>query len=321
MSNSSKQNSLISVIVPFKNREVLLWETLETVLNQTCKDIEIILVDDGSEKDFEPLIKQKLAGRAFKYIKTAGSQGPGYSRQKGFEVSSGDYVVYLDSDDLLESSMFQKCRAVLSAHPEYGMCYVASAEFHNRKELKNPEALEIRKRSNVPPCENLIIDMLTRRRIWDTSACFWRRSALNLFAPWINNFQMEDYAYDMQIQAQGVKVINIPEVLCYYRRHPDSLARSLKPDLPFQKLTMLVHVSNYVYESRNISRSEKNEIQKIIACQILKTYRDGAAKIRDCFLEPLNPGVKFIVNFKPLRRKMINKIFLRFSLYGVLFNG
>ena len=308
------------MIIPFKNRENLLLETLDTVLEQTYKNFEIILVDDGSEKDFEPLIKQKLAGRSYKYLKTAGSQGPGYSRQKGFEVSTGDYVVYLDSDDLLDPSMFQKCLAVLTAHPEYGMCYVASAEFHNKEELKDREKLEIRKRSNVPPCENLIIDMLTRRRIWDTSACFWRRSTLNLFRPWINNFQMEDYAYDMQIQAKGVKVVNIPEVLCYYRRHPDSLARSLKSDLPFQRLTMLIRVSDYVYESRSISNSEKNEIQKIIACQILKTYRDGAVTTKDCFLEPLNPAMKFIVNFKPLRGKLLNKIFLRFSLYRGFFH-
>lgn len=321
VSNISKSNFLVSVIIPFKDRENLLIETLDSINRQTYKNLEVILVDDGSAKSFEHLISQKLSGYKCKYLKNEASKGPGYSRQKGFEQSSGDYVVYLDSDDILHPEMIEKCLAVMTEHPEYGMCYVASAEFNKTEELKNTEPLKIRKRSNRLFFENLILEMLTNRRVWDTSACFWRKKTINLFEPWINNFRMEDYAYDMQIQAKGVRVTNVPEVLCYYRKHSESLARSLKKDLPIQRLNMLIHTSNYAHQSPHIANNCKNEIQKTVARLIFKTYRDGVSE-RDGFAAvPSNPVIRFIINCQIIHSFFFTKLLIRFPLHEIFING
>ena len=95
----------ISIIVPAYNASSYIEKCIESLLNQTLKDIEIIVVDDGSTddtskklskyKDKIKLIKQKNGGVA-------------NARNKGLSVATGDYLAYVDSDDWVEPSMFKK---------------------------------------------------------------------------------------------------------------------------------------------------------------------------------------------------------------------
>jgi CDP-ribitol ribitolphosphotransferase / teichoic acid ribitol-phosphate polymerase len=91
----------VSVITPVYNVEVYLEETLDSLVNQTCKNIEIIMVDDGSS-DRSPEIIEKYAKLYdnIVFIKQENS-GPGAARNKGLDVARGEFVSFVDSDDLL----------------------------------------------------------------------------------------------------------------------------------------------------------------------------------------------------------------------------
>lgn len=97
----------ISIIVPVYNLDKYIEATIESLLNQTYKNIEIILVDDGST-DNSPKICDRLA-KENSCIKVIHQQRSGVSvaRNKGVEVSTGDYIGFCDGDDLADSDMYE----------------------------------------------------------------------------------------------------------------------------------------------------------------------------------------------------------------------
>jgi glycosyltransferase involved in cell wall biosynthesis len=86
-----------SVIIPVYNRAHLIEQTLESVFNQTFTDYEVIVVDDGST-DESLAVLENYAGRI--QVLTQANAGPGSARNLGIEHASGDYIAFLDSDDL-----------------------------------------------------------------------------------------------------------------------------------------------------------------------------------------------------------------------------
>ncbi len=102
MTNSSP---LFSIVIPTYNRGNLLPRTIESALKQTFTDFEIIVVDDGSTDNTERIIKEKFP--FIHYIKTPNRER-GSARNTGAEHSSGKYVYFLDSDDLLYPNHLQK---------------------------------------------------------------------------------------------------------------------------------------------------------------------------------------------------------------------
>ncbi len=93
------KNIKVSVIIPFYNREKELLKAVNTVLNQTHKNIEIILINDGSSKNLKEIDKLIEQYRNIKYIKLEKNYGAAYARNKGIEEATGEYIAFLDSDD------------------------------------------------------------------------------------------------------------------------------------------------------------------------------------------------------------------------------
>lgn len=87
-----------SIIIPVYNRGRLVCETLESVLGQRFKDYEIIVVDDGSTDDTSDILSE-FEGQI--HLIKQNNQGPEVARNTGASIATGDYLVFLDSDDLL----------------------------------------------------------------------------------------------------------------------------------------------------------------------------------------------------------------------------
>lgn len=101
-------NQLVSILIPVYNAEKYVAEAIESALNQTYKNIEIIIVDDGStDKSWE--IIESYRQKHPKIIKTYRQENKGAcaARNKAFELSDGKYIQYLDSDDLLASDKIE----------------------------------------------------------------------------------------------------------------------------------------------------------------------------------------------------------------------
>lgn len=108
-------NPFVSIIVPVYGVEQYLYKCINSLVNQTLKDIEIILVDDKSP-DACPMICDEWAKKdsRIKVVHRKENGGLGYTRNTGLEVATGEYVTFVDSDDFVENecykTVYEKCK-------------------------------------------------------------------------------------------------------------------------------------------------------------------------------------------------------------------
>ncbi len=125
---------LVSVVVPFHNAERFLSEAIESVLAQTYPDWELALVDDGST-DTSPDIARAYEARHPKRIRylthpDRANHGPSSARNLGIACATGDYVAFLDADDVWLSPKLAQQTEILAAYPEAAMVYGVSEWWH-----------------------------------------------------------------------------------------------------------------------------------------------------------------------------------------------
>jgi glycosyltransferase involved in cell wall biosynthesis len=116
----SQELSLVSVIIPTYNRSQMLRAALESVLAQTYPAIEVVVVDDGSTDDTAAMLEQ-YAGRIC--CVKQNNQGVERARNKGIRVSTGDYLSFLDDDDLMMPTKIERQVKVLDSQPEVGLVH------------------------------------------------------------------------------------------------------------------------------------------------------------------------------------------------------
>jgi glycosyltransferase involved in cell wall biosynthesis len=122
-------DSKVSVIIPTYNRGRLLVETLDSVCAQTCRDYEIIVVDDGSGDDTRQLVTTYSDQLVYHRIDHAGVSA---ARNAGLDLACGEYVAFLDSDDLWEPRFLERMMDALDTAPEAGFGYCDYATFSAR---------------------------------------------------------------------------------------------------------------------------------------------------------------------------------------------
>ena len=95
-----------SIIIPIHNSEKYLRQCIDSILTQTCRDFEVILVNDGS-KDDSPRICDQYCDEdtRFHVIHRKQGKGAASARNAGTNMASGEYIVYIDSDDYIEDAM------------------------------------------------------------------------------------------------------------------------------------------------------------------------------------------------------------------------
>lgn len=98
---------MISIVTPTHNCEKYISKTIESILNQTYKDFELIIIDDFSSDGTLQIINSYKDPR-IKIIKNKKNMGAAYCRNKGIELSNGDYIAFLDGDDIWDPLKLEK---------------------------------------------------------------------------------------------------------------------------------------------------------------------------------------------------------------------
>ena len=125
----------ISVIVPIYNAELYLEQCIESVLNQTLRDIELLLIDDGST-DNSFLICEKYKKRDNRIqLYTNKNVGQGLERNFGIKKSTGEYIAFLDSDDQYKENMLEKLyQRAIETNADMVSCRIV--DMHDGKIIK-----------------------------------------------------------------------------------------------------------------------------------------------------------------------------------------
>jgi glycosyltransferase involved in cell wall biosynthesis len=113
--------SLVSVVMPVYNSEKYLREAIDSVLSQSYKNIELIIVDDGSTDSGGDIVLS-YADPRIRLIQNEKNSGIVFSRNRGLEAAGGEYVATLDSDDIALPDRIAKQVDFLEANPDYGLC-------------------------------------------------------------------------------------------------------------------------------------------------------------------------------------------------------
>jgi len=205
---------LVSTIIPVHNRPALLPEAVGSVLAQTYRPLEIIIVDDGST-DHTLDITHQLATQNPREIQvlTQPNAGPGLARETGRQQARGEFIQYLDSDDLLLPRKFEWQVAGLRQHVECGVAYGKTAF-----------------QSSSGPADNLpwkrtgeaiaqMFPSFLSSRWWGTSTPLYRRAICDAAGPWLALLNEEDWEYDCRIASQGVQLCFIDEFVSLERDH------------------------------------------------------------------------------------------------------
>lgn len=208
---------LVSTIIPVYNRSVLLREAVESVLFQTYRPIEVIIVDDGST-DETSRVAEELAATNPNVIRVLHmtNSGPAVAREAGRQVAQGEFIQYLDSDDLLLPRKFEVQVAALREHPECGIAY-GKTQFVRVGEAAEPHA----HRRTGDHFEYLFPALLLSRW-WCTQTPLYRRSLTDRIGPWRDLWNEEDWEYDTRAAALGTRLCYCNEFVSIQRAHqPD----------------------------------------------------------------------------------------------------
>ena len=123
-------NPNVSVIIPTYNRADKVRSTIESVLAQTFSDLEVIVVDDGSSDDTGKILRE-IYGDRIRYFAQA-NQGVSVARNKGIEEARGEWIAFLDSDDLWERDKLEwQVKALDKCGPKCGACYTDTRLFNH----------------------------------------------------------------------------------------------------------------------------------------------------------------------------------------------
>jgi glycosyltransferase involved in cell wall biosynthesis len=121
-------NPKVSIILPTYNRAGLIMETIESIRHQTYSNWELIIVDDGSDDGTEKIIAQ-IKDNKIQFYKAGRIGIAGKIKNIGIEMSNGELIAFIDSDDLWAKTKLEKQVAALQQHPEAGFSLTGGYNF------------------------------------------------------------------------------------------------------------------------------------------------------------------------------------------------
>ncbi|MEO0369408.1 MAG: glycosyltransferase family 2 protein, partial [Pseudomonadota bacterium] len=231
---------LVSVIIPVFNRRNLLLKTLDSVAEQTYENIEILLVDDGSDEEYAEFYRTLPKTYNGLTLFRQANLGPGAAREHARRNARGEFIPYLDSDDILASRKLSQQVATLRAKPEAGICYGAVGQIIDDKISDIP----IRK-THIP--NMTMLPSLLIERWWQTAAPLYRRSLTDRVGAWTNLINEEDWEYDLRAASLGTQLCYADEIVCYRTRHDDHLSHHGDKDR--NKLQSRAQARGLMYQS------------------------------------------------------------------------
>ena len=267
-----KNDDLVSVIIPAHNRSLLLQECLESLAQQTYQVIEVLLIDDASEEDVKRVFNSIHwpVSYSCQYIRSEINVGPGVAREMGRQAARGEFISYLDSDDLWCPQKIEQQVQRLLNDPNAGMCYCISKEFKTLP-LSGTENIRIRSDQEF----SSFLPHILVGRPWGTAACLWRRWATDLVGPWSPGRVWEDYEYDCRAGCHDIPVIFLPDVLCFYRRLETQVSWS---PAEFHNKRLL-QVPNLISMAQDLERFGKLADREINERMITLLYQIGLSLI------------------------------------------
>lgn len=207
----------VSIVLPVYNRKILLKRAVQSILNQSYKNYEVIIVDDGSEDKVEnylfPVIKKH---NNFIYIRHSNRKTP-LSMNTGIKLATCEFITFLDSDDEYEKDHLKHRINFFKKHKEVDLTYSTATIIGKEQDFFVPDARNKKKLIHINDCV--------------IGATFFGRAEVFHKLNGFKNF----YSYDYDFYKRAKKIFNVKKLeiptYIYYRDTPDSVINLMKKEL------------------------------------------------------------------------------------------
>lgn len=207
-------NTLVSVIIPCFNAEKFIGETLESVMNQTYQEIEVIVVDDGSTDASGDILRSFQGSIRIEFLK---HQGVSQARNHGIRLATGSFIQYLDADDLLTTdSLALKVKAAKENNSDVVYGYWQRLVEDKTGQFQKSEIVN-RTLEDVHPDP----EIATMTDFWaPPAALLYSRKIVDKIGSWNETLPViQDARYLQDAALHKAKFSHVSQVTAYYREH------------------------------------------------------------------------------------------------------
>jgi glycosyltransferase involved in cell wall biosynthesis len=247
----------VSIIIPFFNREDLTLQAIESVLNQTFQDFEIILVDDGST---EPMEKIKSINNSKISLLHQSNKGPAAARNLGMRSAKGTYIAFLDSDDNFLPEKLAKQVHVLQQNPQVWLSHTSYQNISEKGDLLTVNHAgyfsgavfpKILSGCPIAPSTVLINRIVIDQNIW-----------------YEENYRIsEDIIFFAKIAVHS-EIIGIDDPLTLFRVTPNT--HGTRPDAQIKGSLNIIH---FLQNNKlGLSKTQENQVLSDLYAYIAKNY-------------------------------------------------
>lgn len=198
----------VSIIMPCFNDGIYIQEAIDSVLNQTYKNIEIVIIDDGSDDPVTIKIIEQISDPRIKVLHSTRLR-PAGARNYGIQEATGKYILPVDSDDRIEPTYVEKAIKILEENPNIGVVYCQADLFGEQSGRWQLPDYDFR----TMLLDNIVfVTAVFYKADWERVGGFNTKMKAG----------MEDYDFWLSLLEIGRDIYQIPEILFYYRIKPVS---------------------------------------------------------------------------------------------------
>lgn len=291
----------ISIIVPVYNRSKILAECLGNLVHQTLiatTPIEIIVVNDASTDNSLSIIQQCKSQfpELIRFIDSPKNMGPGGARNLGIEAAKGQYIGFVDSDDLADPSMYEK---LLTAAEQTSYDIIDCGYYRQENDLaivhtadEQTGILDDKKRMELIVSGGYLFSKLYRKELFQDPNLRFR-----------SNVILEDADFLTYLFSTAASIGNIKEILYYYRNQPDSASKIIQTDKYYFNIYEAMQA---IYE-KTYCLPNYSGIRPAIEYELLQMYSYGInICIKAHFNQESRNLIQMLADLADLKNKVIH---------------
>lgn len=229
-----KNKVKVSVIIPVYNSEKFIRDAIDSVLNQTYRDFEIIVADDGSTDSTTEILKEYDDKIRWK---SQENKGPASAKNFGISMAKGKYITFLDSDDVFMPDRLEQQVDYLNKHPAVGLVY---SDYYQIDEKGETTRLISHSKENAS---------LIQQNYVPTSGVMCRRECIDTLGAFDENLG-SNYDWDMWLRiSEKYPIYCIPKPLFKYKVHGGNISLTRPNRLDYERRVKILLLEK-AYERR-----------------------------------------------------------------------
>ena len=276
---------LISVIIPIYMVEKYLNKCIDSVINQTYKNLEIILVNDGSKDNCKKICEEYAKKDSRIKIINKSNGGLSDARNKGLEVSNGKYIGFVDSDDYISKDMYKNLyENIIKYDADIAICEYIEVNENGENIKENKKIIEngVKIYSREEAMYKLLEDNEITNHVWNKLY----KSSLFKDIEFPKGLKFEDIAVMYKLIDKANRVVHISEILYFYVQRDGSILNMRTEDLIETRIKIdrerLNFLENKKYNKENLLKNKVNEIihyhLESAICNFKKFYKSEIMK-------------------------------------------